>query len=575
MRFPPLGAFLICCTLLAVLSGCGRSDRFRVMEQSPERGTIPLHAVVTDLDDQRERNIRDSTGLLRIPIIYLWITYYYDRHDETYPNSTDPFGELIAKELAARMREAKVFEKVTYAPADRLPDRGEYDVLITGDLNRLARRGWKSYYGLSILGQLFQRYVPTPHLSRWWDIDVNFRMQNGFDALSLGEPTEVTFQTSSQMQSTFANFGPVDDLKTKLTPVLDEFIAAIWEEQPSPTDPSWVAIRTEGLALLERERQEAERIRRGTPPTFNFISPADGEIVRNATAPLNWAVTSPGGLKQVTMVINNRAVDLGVNPISLAVDETAPRSLPARVTNVPLQLGENKLEVLLLDHRGNQTTADMTLTRLPRELSPVNRYALLVGTDNEASRASVNHLSTVLTDPLVGQFDQASITTLSDERLNRGILEGVINTFGPRPLRGELALVHLAVAGNWADLTLAGGTMTLNEVIESLQRSLATDDVILLLDIDWSGEGPDTRLEDRLESLPIGWVVFTATSGGGQEVRDGVSRLAVEFSDVMTSREGPRSLTLETMLDTLRGRIGGNSAVFGRYNPNLVMLERE
>ncbi|MCC5876971.1 MAG: hypothetical protein JJU11_12190 [Candidatus Sumerlaeia bacterium] len=563
--------------LMAIaLIGCGRSDRFRVMDQSPGRGSIPLHAVVTDLDDQRERTVRDDTGLLRIPIIYLWITYHYDRHDDVYSNSTDPFNELVAKELAARLRDAKVFEKVTYVPSDRLPERGEYDVLVTGELNRLTRRGWKSYYGLSIAGQLIQRYIPFPHLSRWWDIEANFELRNAYDGVRLGEPTKVEYQTSSQLQSTFANFGPVDDLKTKLTPVLDELVNAIWEDHPSADDPSWASLRTEGVALLERERLEAERMRRGTPPTMNFISPSDGEIIRSGSVPLNWAITAPGGLKQITLVVNNQAIDAGVSPISLAVEETAPRSLPARNTDIPLQMGENKIEVLLLDHRGNQTTAEMKLVRHPRSLHPPNRHALLVGTDSSEAIASVSRLREVLTDPLLGQFDDANITTLSDERLNRGVFEGVIGNFGPRPLRGDLAFIHLAAAGNWENLTIAGGNMPLGDLVDVLNRSLATDDVVLLLDIDWEGDQPDTRLEQRLESLPIGWVILSANGAGErQRHQDGVTLLAHELDSLFTRRDGPATVTLEAMLDSLMGEIGGGVTVFGRYNPNLVMLERE
>lgn len=558
------------------LVGCGRSDRFRVLDQSPARGSIPLHAVVTDLDDQRERTVRDNTGLLRIPILYLWITYHYDRHDDVYSNSTDPFNELVAKELAARLREAGVFEKVTYAPSDRIPERGEYDVLITGELNKLTRRGWKSYYGLSIAGQLIQRYIPFPHLSRWWDIEASFELRNGYDGLRLGEPVEVEYHTSSQLQSTFANFGPVDDLKTKLTPVLDEFVASIWEDHPSAESAAWAALRADGLALLDREREEAERLRRGTPPTMNFISPSEGEVVRTPSVPLNWAVTAPGGLKQITLVVNNQAIDTGVSPISMAVDETAPRSLPARNTEIPLQMGENRIEVLLVDHRGNQTTAEMVVVRHPRSLHPLNRHALLVGTDSAEARASVERLRSVLNDPLVGQFEDGNITVLSDERMNRGVLEGVIGTFGPRPLRGELALIHIAASGSWENLTIAGGNLPLVDLIDTLNRSLATDDVVLLLDIDWDGDEPDTRLEQRLESLPIGWVVLSAT-GAGESHRheDGLTLLAHEMESLLTTREGPSTVTLEAMLDSLMAEIGGGVSVFGRYNPNLVMLERE
>jgi hypothetical protein len=577
---------LVILLLAVVVAGCSRGDQLRVMERSAAIKPIPLRAVVTDLDDQRERSYQDEKGLLNIPIFVLWINYYYDRHDEIYRNSTDPFPMLFAKRLAQRMEEAKVFESVAYHPPDALPPAGEYDVLIKGDLKRLQRRGWKTYYGLSLIGSVIARYLPLPSMSRWWDIEAELYMVDAYQGNPIGERQKIALQTDSEWISSYSSIGSVEGLQSGLMPALDQYVAAVWANSPPATDPSWVAIRTEGQRHLAKLRDEEEAARRGAPPEFRFLSPVEGDVFRTANVDLRWSITAPGGLKSALLSVNNRLVDLGISPLEMASPDTAPRNIAARQLTVPLQLGPNRLEALVTDHRGNNPPVfAMTITRLPAELRPANRYALLIATGREELRAGAADLQAALADPLVGQFPAERITAISQERLSSNGMRDLIGQFKNGPQNGDLTLIYLAGPGQWGSTpTIGDGQMTLAALIAELDNALATDDVVLLLDIDWSGDNTDgDDLGEIVPGMPARWVILTAQSrGGAAPVVDGRTAFSRCVVDVLRGTHAPdRRLTLEFFVDSVLAKMDEvapqlRAKAYGQtFNRSFTLAERE
>ncbi len=573
---------LLLILIVAIMTACGGSNKFKVMDRKGQFAQVPVRVLVTDLEDKRPFEQGSNVGITMIPIFGLWGGYYQDRHDDFFGGVTIPFRRTIAKQLAKRLADAGVFAEVKYVAPDALPPKGDYDIIVTGTLNKLQSRGAYTRYGLSFIGDLLWE-LGLPKFNRRWVADVDFRLVNGYTGEQIGKDKKVAYATSRKWFTTYYNRGRTSDLERKTTPMYDELVDWIWTNQPKGDDEYWATLKKEGEIALAQARLVDEQAKKGTPPTFTFLSPTAGTELRGASADVRWAITAPGGLKSITLVSNNVPVALPIDVLAMANPETAPKSIAAQDVKVPLALGSNKLEALVIDHRGNDTRASMELNRLPAELNPSRRFALLIGSGSEEAKASIDAVKQVLVEPLLGQFSEENVVTLKADNLSKEELTKVAKQFGSEPLAGNLAFIYLATNGEWDGLKVGGDGMTLNELVATLTSSLATNEVVLLADIDWSGTGPKEDISARLPELPARWGFFTAQPNGeAMAKRDGKSLFAEAFVSTIKGKEGSTArLTLERLFDglvvMLEDESGGKlkPAVYGRFNPSISMVERE
>lgn len=567
---------LLILTIVVAFSACGGSNKFKVEQRSSDIPTVPVRVAVPAFSDNRGFDEFVNRGITMVPLIGIRGGYYYDRHDDIYKGATEPFPELAARTLAERLNENEVFVEAEPLKTTGLPPAGAYDIVIDGRINRLRSAGHVYRYGLSIFGDI-PWLIGLPSLDRHWELEFEYRLVNGYTGEPLTEYKKVSHETTSTFFTRYYHRGKTTDLVNDITPVLDEFIDWFWQTMPVEDRQYWASLRSEGEQYVARLRLEEETARRGTPPTFSFLAPAEGVAVREARVPVRWSISAPNGLKTVALVVNNQPVDLGIDALSLVNVDGAPRSVPATETSVPLRIGRNEMEALVADHRDNETRASFSLVRLPQELRPAQRYALLIATGSEADQQSAQAISEVFTDPLIGQFNSDNIRVTTASTLSREQLQDELSRFGSRPLAGNLAVVYLRTTGDWETLSLGGGAITLPEFITLLESSLATSEVALFLDIDWTGSGDDT-LSNRLESLPARWAFFTAQSRGGASTKP---LLAESLVDTMRGDpDNPRRLTLERLLDGLLVDIERKDASYrpgssGRYDSSYTMVERE
>ncbi len=576
-----LSSCLLLCLVAAVAAGCGTPNRYRVMERRADHQPIPMRVVVTDMDDQRGRTQFVNSAWTLVPIIGLWGGYVYDRHDSVHSAILTPFPQWYQQRLAQRLDEVGVFENVEYHPRDGLPELGEYDLLVQGRMNELAARGAITRFGLSIFGDLLWE-LGAPYLTRRWTIDVDYQVVDGVTGEVILPHTNAELTTGRSLFTRFYRRAEVRDLERKMDGALDAFIDAVWTKLPDAGDSFWAELREESQQRVAEIRREEELARRGTPPTFNFLSPSEGTQLRASEATIRWAISAPQGLRNAGLTVNNRQVDLPLDTLAMIDPDSAPTSVPAQDMLVPLRLGENRIEALVVDHRANQTRAGLTLVRLPAALSPPNRHALLLaGSDSPPIQNGLAALAEVLEDPMLGQFGD-NVTEERNADLSRGFLEQAVREFGTRPLAGELVLVYLTGSGDWEDLTLGDGSITLDEFVALLGTSLATGEVVLLVDVDWAGaDGKGADLASRLEALPARWAfVPSHARGGSLEVEDGMPVFASAVVETFRGEEGDTSrMNLERFLDVVVAnalRTGVLSPdVYGRFNPSHTMVERE
>lgn len=577
-----LANLMVLIGLVLALAACGGSNKYRVMERKTQFTKIPMRVIVTDLDDKRPFEQASNAGITMIPIFGLWGGYFQDRHDDFFAGVTVPFRQTLAKQMAKRLADAGVFDEVRYVAPDAVPPRGEYDLMVTGTLKKLQSRGSYTRYGLSFLGDLLWE-LGLPKFNRRWVIEADFRMLDGYTNEQIGKDKEVAYSTSRKWFTTYFNRGRTTDLERKTPPVYDEYIDWVWESLPKGDDNYWVELRKDGQVKLAQAKLADEMAKKGTPPTFSFLAPTEGARVRGAMADLRWSITAPGGLKSIMLVVNNQPVTLPIDMLSLANAESAPKSIAAQDIKVPVKMGSNKLEALVIDHRGNETRATSTLTRIPAELTPPQRHALLIGTGSSAAQEGVARMKEVLVDPLIGQFEDQSVVTLAKESLTRSDFDAAIRSFGNKPLAGNLALIHISADGDWTNLTIGDGSLSLNDAVATIASSLATNEVVLMLDINWKGSGGDGDIASRIANLPGRWAVLAAQPNGEQSVTvSGKALFSEAFAATLRGPEGSTArLTLERMLDAmilaLEDGSGGKlkPQVYGRYNPSISMAERE
>ncbi|CAN5419494.1 hypothetical protein BH09SUM1_BH09SUM1_12790 [soil metagenome] len=567
----------VCIGSLALFS-CSHGDKLKVMERSSQMGDRPVKAFVTNFEDKRGHAAKNHSGISMIPLSP-YGAYYVDRHDSNYTSQTEPFPELVAKELVERLKETKVFDQTDYVAPTDPPKLGDYDVEVRGTINMLRAKGGVSRFGLSYIGEMLWDLGP-PYLSRRWDVDIDYQLVNAYTGAPIGDKVKAKYTTSRKIFSKYNNRGKTDDLVAKLDPALDPAIDSIWAKTPKPEDAFWASLKSEGREVVAKAENDATNAKLGSPPLFSFLAPANGSTVRDPKTTLRWSITAPGSLKSVTFSVNGAPTSLGIDMMQLAAESTAPKSIPAQDVSIPLGMGKNRIEAIVTDYRGNAPTRAMIeLTRLPATLVPVRRFALLIGGASADAKAATNSLKSTLTDPMVGQFEDANVTVVSQDNISGNDLDGALRSFGSKPLSGDLVIIYIQTNGTWEDLKIGDGSTTVDKFITSAKQSLSTSDVILLGDFDFNAAGTGDKLGDRVE-LPSGWGFVTAEAAGGPSPKKNGYAFAQAIVDALIGR-GSSRLTVEKFLDDVvanvqrSGGSGTQSEVYGRFNRSNTMAERE
>ncbi len=571
-------AYIAAVATSAVLcTACAGGNKFRVKRSQHQ--SIPVRAIVTDFQDERGYKVEASSGLIMVPLVP-FSSYRYERNDELFKGAVDPFRQSLAKNFAKRLGQAGLFQSVEYAPEDAKPARGDYAVEVKGRLIKLDSKGGKTRYGLSFVGDLLW-YLGIPYYSRRWDADMEFQLVDGYSGQPVGDPVRLKHVTSRRLYTIYGSLSEFQDLYSKSEYLWDGFIDHAWQNLDAADSPKWAMLKEEGAKRLAAEARDAQQIRQGSPPVFSLLSPTDGANVRGASTTIRWSATAPGRLKQATIAVNNQPVEIGLNVIQLADPDQAPVSVPATEIPVSLRLGPNRIDTLLIDHRGNKTTGSYTINRLPGELFPPMRKALLIGGDSDAARASVEKLAGVLGDMQLGQFPQGALTKVSTTSLSANEVLGAVSKFGASLRPGELAFIYIAGGGQGATLALGSGDLTLEALVNSVRASLPTDEVILILDIDWRGDSGGEAIAGRIGDVPSRWAFVTSSETPAPgKTKGGMTLLADSIVGVFEGRSGkePR-VSLERMLDDTVTAVTSNGgpapAVSGRYNTSITMVQRE
>jgi hypothetical protein len=172
------------------------------------------------------------------------------------------------------------------------------------------------------------------------------------------------------------------------------------------------------------------------------------------------------------------------------------------------------------------------------------------------------------------------VTTIAGNQLSGSEFKSAINSFGRKPLAGDLVVVYFAADGEAASLKVGDGAMTLDDAVGEIVRSLATENVVFLEDVNWSGSGSEP-VDERLSNLPRQWAYVTPNSeGGARAAQGGTSLLAGIVADVFRGEPGDKQqLTLERFVDLVLVRLErsgkGSPDKYGYYSPNITMAERE
>lgn len=571
-RFSLMTAFLF--AMLVALTGCAGSDKFKVMDLKAQNPSRPARLMVRDFTDNRPREEKSYINFAKVPLNFYGGYFFYDRHDAKFPTQSQPFDKLVAQRVAERLAATELFEKVDYVPADQQVALGDYDVELRGTITLLRTRGRINYYGLSIFGD-FLHYTAVPKFVRRWEIDVEYQLVDAYTGEPIADAERIQMITRRTSLSIYDNRGDTKDLEKKMLPAIDEYVTRAWAKLPSATDTAWVDLKARGAQVVASQAAQAQATAQSRKPRFRFLSPTDGDMVRGATMSLRWDVTAPGRVKQVRLVANNNEVVLGINPLDFAAADSAPVEIQPRDVNVPLLLGANKLESFVEDHIGQTSRATITLTRMPQPLTPARRFALLVG-------EGTSGIEGVLKDPMLGQFGADAVTSLGGSQTAEGLTQALAS-FGSRPVAGDLALIYVAGNGDWSTGAIDGG-ITLAQLLDAASKSIATENVLVVLDINWNAPAGDQDVMDKFGlKLQPGWALLIGQATGGASVEEGGQRaFGTLFVDVMkgVGSEAAR-LTVERLLDDMvagyEAKAGGKAVPdsFGRYARNNTMVERQ
>ncbi len=571
---------------MLILAGCGASGA-RFQKPSVPAGTspLPVHVLVVPFDDERDFDQEPARIKSAAPLT-IARKFKFDRPDEAYTAAGRPFPERLAEELAEDLEDSGLVEKVTYARLDRLPEKGSYDLMLKGKLLKTEQSGQVNLYGLVLpLGIYLYDvawYLGLPKTRRDYEIETELQWLNGYDETPVGPAFRSSYDTPGKTFWVYAEEGKMDDISKRMKPSWNGLVDGSVADLPSAGDTYWAELKTEGvehLAMLEREE---EFRRKGAPPVFGFISPDTNSTMRATDANVRWNISAPNGLKTASLTLNGESVDLGMASFDLSSDATAPRSVAARTVNVPLELGENVLIASVSDWRGNVTGAELSVSRLPQPLRPENRHALLVGMGSDAARNTVRDLERAFTDPFAGQFEAGRVNTVAAPEFDADLLRSAVQGFGAKPITGELAVIYVAVPGVASSMSIGSGgnSMALTDLAGLLEQQLATDEVFVVLDIDWdSGSGED--VVDTFDDASPRWGI-ASSSGQPQTgaVRAGRFAYGSAMADLLTERRsGAAAMTIESFFDETGARTedanGLKPDLTGRFDPNITVVSYE
>lgn len=554
-----------CLLLLLVviwMAGCG-GNSYRIMERKNEHPTIPLKVMLRAFDEQRGREMESGINIAMIPL-FLFGRSHYDRHDEHFTD-TEPFPTGFPRLFAAHLNKVGIFESADYFSEKKLPRRGEYDLEIRGVLHVVRSRGSYWRYGLSYFGDILW-YVGFPRIWRKWEVEVSFQLYDAHRKEPLEEPFVAKMKTGSTAYTIYGNRRKATDLLDDIEEIWDQYIDHLWASQPPGNDPRWVELREKGLVLVAQEN-------RGVPPVLTILEPRDMARIRGESTDIRWSATVPEGIKSLQLAMNDKPLESGLDEKEFDDPMLAPRAIDSRMVSVGLDhLGINRFQLVVEDHRENREVMELRIHRLPKALQPAVRRGLLIGMDSPAARQGVEKLATVLGDPLLGQFEPESLRVLTPETLTKEDLDNSIRELASLTSAGELVWIYIAASGNSSALTIGPNKIPLPTLIQTLQRSIVTDNVILMLDIAWDSLSSDWM--DQLGDLPVRWAVL----GTQSREREGVTLLSGLLHEAMTAPDRSRSrLTLEKLLDIVLDHIPAqdNPVLRGRFDPGITMIERD
>ncbi len=578
---------------LLLLTACGTSSKYKVVKVDSTHPTIPMRVLVTELKDDRGFEMK-TAQVKAAPPFSFFRHYQFSRPDEVYSSAIEPFPSLVARELADALSQSGQFERVQFARSDELPEPGSYDLLLKGTLIDTSAKGSVYLYGLALpFGFHFYDvvwFLGVPKLSRHYDITAEFQWYDGYHAgnseYKIGKPIRTKFTTSSKLFTQYAEEGQMEDFKLKITPAFNDVITQSQSGLPSGDDTYWADLRTDGENYLAKLKREAEDIKKGALPTFSFLSPANGTIIRQSEAMVQWNASAPNNLQKLHVFVNQREVNTGIDAMTLVDERSAPQSISTRETAVKLDMGDNLLRAKIIDWRDNETNAELRIKRLPAELSPARRYAYLVGAGSSEASATVEALKGALVDPYVGQFEASSISTYTNSgTFDLKTFESDLDNFTRKPLAGDLAMICIAAPGDAATMSIGTGEsqLAISSLLDMLSRSLATEDVLIILDLDWNASDTSKEILSSIENAPPRWALATSTTTPVPAMKSGGKQLyGMELIDSLNNKNRSVSkLTLERLFDELFEKVSDASNskiepdVTGRFNPNITMVTYE
>ncbi|MGF1573019.1 MAG: hypothetical protein ACFCU1_08095 [Sumerlaeia bacterium] len=576
-----------CYTLIAsslVTIGCGGGSRYRVPDANPETQKRPTRVMVFPFEDNREY-VRNAAALSSAPPLSFSVKYKFSRPDEAFSGAVKPFPQLLPSQVAKDLSDTGYFDQVFFAGADEVIEPGTYDLALQGTLNEAQSRGVAYTYGLVLpLGLSMYDvawFVGLPKFSRRYDFNVSYQWYDGYTNEPVGEPILIDYTSTAKQFTTYTNESKMEDLGVKFRQATKELVDATDIMLPKPQERYWAEMRESGMVYLAELERRQQQIERGTPPTFTLLTPVENAVIRSVQTPVQWSVAAPNGLKSIEITLNGQPLQTGVTPVSIRTEQTAPRSIPARENTVALNLGVNQLRAVVTDWRNNTTEETLTVMRYPTALTPESRNALILAADLTTQRSATN-LKNVLIDPFAGQFSQQDVQ-LETNLSTANDLRSAVSNFSGNIVSGELAVIHLLGKANTANnsIVLSGGEMPLQDFMALCAESLATDEVIIVLDLDWNAEG-STKVLDSIPEMPNRWALVAASQFPRPTIKNNGGFVYTEsLASSLKDSKSEGRLSLERLFDIISVDVEIDSEskmkpeVRGRYNPNILMATYE